>query len=392
MPAERVPGEEGLPESPCAGGRALARGPGSGILRGTGRAGPEDCEWLAVILEFTVALSKRRRVMRPATPIKIVSAAILGAGLATYARYRREMRQHIAEVEAGGTVADTATGVIEYSEAGEGQPLLMIHGAGGGYDQGLLIGRDLGPGFRIIAPSRFGYLGTPVPDDASIRAQAEAHAALLDHLGIEQCVVVGVSAGGPSAIEFALRYPERTSALILLVPRTYDPTQSIGADKSADSQMILRLIETSADFLFWLAMRVARQSVVKFLGVRPELEANASASDRARVSEVMRSILPLSRRVRGIAVDSSTAIEPWPLERIRVPTLVVSAEDDLFCTLPGARFTAEHIAGAELHVLTSGGHLMLGQNGQVRSLVGAFLNRAAKSAKAPIPEPTVSGA
>lgn len=313
--------------------------------------------------------------MRPATPLKIASALVFGTGLTTYARYRREMRQRIEETEAGGTIAHTAAGAVEYAEAGDGEPLLMIHGAGGGYDQGLLVGRDFGPGFRIIAPSRFGYLGTAVPDDTSIRAQAEAHAALLDHLGIERCIVVGVSAGGPSAIEFALRHPERTSALILLVPRTFDPTQSIGPDKGADSQMILRLVETSADFLFWLAMKVARSAVVRFLGVRPELEANGSNADRERVSEVMRCILPVSRRVRGIAADSSTVIKPWPLEKVRVPTLVVSAEDDLYGTLPGARYTAERIPGCELKVLTSGGHLMLGQGGKVRALVRDFLSR-----------------
>jgi pimeloyl-ACP methyl ester carboxylesterase len=150
-------------------------------------------------------------------------------------------------------------------------------------------------------------------------------------------------------------------------------------DPSVQSQAVLRLVETSADFLFWLATRVARGSVVRFLGVPPEVEANASRDDRARVTEVIRSIQPLSARVRGIAVDSSVEISSWPLERIRVPTLIVSAEDDLFGTLPGARFTAEHISGAELHVLTSGGHLMVGHGRQVRKWVQDFL-RARRSA------------
>ena len=244
-----------------------------------------------------------------------------------------------------------------------------------------MVGRDF-EGFRVIAPSRFGYLGTPVPEDASVVAQAEAHAALIDHLGIECCVVAGVSAGGPSAIEFALRHPERTSALILLVPRTYDPSNSVHPSEHVESQMILRLIETSADFMFWLAIKVWRRAVVRFLGVKPELEAQASAEDRARTDEIMRSILPLSRRVDGIAIDSRTELAPWPLERISVPTLVVSAEDDLFGTLPGARFTAEHIPNSELVVLESGGHLMLGQTAAVQDRVRDFLGRAKAKAGA----------
>jgi pimeloyl-ACP methyl ester carboxylesterase len=306
----------------------------------------------------------------------ILSAGAAGAGFAAYTRYLREMRTIRSAVATGGTVAQTSAGPIEYAEQGQGEPLLLIHGAGGGYDQGLLIGRDFGEGRRIIAPSRFGYLRTPVPEDSSPAAQADVHAALLDHLGVDKVVVVGVSAGGPSAIELALRHPNRVSALVLIVPRTYDPTQSIGVDESMQSQAVLRLIESSADFLYWVAMRVARAAVVRFLGVPPELEANAPEADRDRVTEVMRSVLPLSSRLRGISVDSSIELTAWPLERLRVPTLIVSAKDDLFGTLPGARFTAEHIPGAELKVLENGGHLMVGQSEQVRKWVSDFLQQA----------------
>jgi pimeloyl-ACP methyl ester carboxylesterase len=307
--------------------------------------------------------------------VRIMSAGASAAGIAAYFRYRKDIKSIRAAIDSGSTIAETAAGPIEYAEAGEGEPMLVIHGAGGGYDQGLLIGSDMGEGHRIIAPSRFGYLKAPVPEDPSPAAQAEAHAALLDFLGITRTVVVGVSAGAPSAIELALRHPRRVSALILLVPRTYDPTGSIGVDASAQSQAVLRLIETSADFLFWAAMRLARSSVVRFLGVPSEVEKAASEPDRQRVTQVMRSILPLSSRVRGIAADSSVEISPWPLEQISTPTLVVSAEDDLFRTLPGARFTAEHIKGADMHVLKSGGHLMVGQTATIRSLVQDFLTR-----------------
>ena len=303
----------------------------------------------------------------------ILAAATSAATLVAYGRYRREMRVIRDALDRGSTIAETAAGDIEYAERGEGEPALVIHGAGGGYDQGLLLGRDLGTRYRVIAPSRFGYLKTPVPQDFSPAAQADGHAALLDLLEIGQALVVGASAGAPSAIELALRYPERVSALLLLVPRTYDPTNSIGVDKSAPSQAVLRLVESAADFPFWLAMQVARGAVVRFLGVPPEVEANATEAERARVTKVMRSILPLSSRMRGLAVENAVEIKPWPLERIKVPTLIISAKDDLFKTLSGARFTAEHIPGAELQVLEDGGHLMVGQNARVRRLIENFL-------------------
>lgn len=313
--------------------------------------------------------------MRTANFFGVVAATVTTAGAGLYLDHRRDLAHIRRKLVSGSRLIRTSAGPVEYAETGEGMPVLMIHGAGGGYDQGLLIGRDFGEGFRIIAPSRFGYLRTPVPPDASPAAQADAHAALLDELGIDSCVVTGVSAGGPSAIEFALRYPNRTKALLLLVPRTYDPTQSVGPDKRLDSQLVLRLIEAASDFLFWIGMKTARPAIVRFLGVPPELEARASDEERSRITEIMRSILPLSDRVRGIALDSSTDLSEWPLEAIASPTLIISAKDDLFHTLPGARFTAEHIPGAELEVLESGGHLMLGQSTQVGEWISSFLKR-----------------
>lgn len=305
----------------------------------------------------------------------------LTAGVLTYSRYRREMASIRAAVDRGGTVAKTSAGDIEYAEAGAGPPALVIHGAGGGYDQGLLIGADMGDGYRIIAPSRFGYLKTPVPEDFSPAAQADAHAALLRFLGVEKAIVLAASAGAPSAIELALRHPEVVSALILLAPRSYDPTNSIGVDESAQSQAVLRLVESAADFPFWLAKHFTRGPVVRFLGVPPELEAAAPAAERARVTNIIESILPLSDRVRGIAVDSAARIMPWPLGDIACPVLIVSAQDDLFGTLPGARFTAQRIPGAKLHVLSTGGHLMVGRTEEVQALIKDFLKKIPLSSK-----------
>ena len=96
---------------------------------------------------------------------------------------------------------------------------LAIHGAGGGFDQSLDLAHDfLGSGFRVVAPSRFGYLRTPLPADASPMAQADAHACLLDALNLQKVVVIGGSMGAPSAMQLCIRHPERCSALILLFP------------------------------------------------------------------------------------------------------------------------------------------------------------------------------
>ena len=110
------------------------------------------------------------------------------------------------------TVIDTSAGVLEFAEAGDGPPLMMIHGTGGGFDQGLLFGAALREhGFRIVAPSRFGYLRSAFPDDASPAHQADVLVELLDQLGIDRLPVVGgsagalMAAGSPCAIRIAVR-------------------------------------------------------------------------------------------------------------------------------------------------------------------------------------------
>jgi pimeloyl-ACP methyl ester carboxylesterase len=96
--------------------------------------------------------------------------------------------------------------------------------------------------------------------------------------------------------------------------------------------------------------------------------------------ELVRSIEPLSQRFRGINIDSAPDLHRLPLEQIEAPTLIISAKDDLFNTLPAARFAAEAIPAAALVVFETGGHLLVGRQREVRAtirdfLVGAHLNR-----------------
>ncbi len=116
-------------------------------------------------------------------------------------------------------LVETSAGAVEYAEADDGPPLLMIHGSGGGFDQGLAMGAPLvARGWRLIATSRFGYLRSEVPPDSSHTAQADALAELLDALGIARAPVLGGSAGAMSAASFAARHPGKCAALVVLVP------------------------------------------------------------------------------------------------------------------------------------------------------------------------------
>src|SRR5579871_2478147 len=160
-----------------------------------------------------------RRILFP-----VAAAASLGSLAAIYRAYRRDMRKAQQRVSRGSSIIHTKRGNIEYAAIGEGAPLLVVHGAGGGFDQALDFAPKLNQaGFRCIFVSRFGYLRTPLPADASPEAQADLYASLLDSLAIPEAAILGVSAGAPSALQFAIRYPERCSALVLLVPATFAP-------------------------------------------------------------------------------------------------------------------------------------------------------------------------
>ena len=274
----------------------------------------------------------------------------------------------------------TRCGPIEYQEAGTGVPLLAVHGSGGGYDQGMAFAGALAQrGIRVIAMSRFGYLRTPMPADASAAAQADAHVCLLDALGITRAAVVGGSAGAPSALQMAIRHPDRVSALVLLVPLAYKPpTQADSAPPLPPwvERTMMRLI--GSDFLFWAALHVARDPLIKVvLATPPELLDPASASEQARVNAMLNNILPVSARAEGLRSDTAVGkhLAPAALASIRAPTLVISARDDRYGTYASAQYTASRIAGARFVGFDEGGHTWVGHDDEVMAEIVALLTR-----------------
>ena len=160
----------------------------------------------------------------------VLLAIVLVVGLVvflaiTYPRFRADVQLNRERLLSGSDIVSTEEfGDIEYAVQGQGLPVLLAHGAGGGYDQGLLIGENyVGDGHRFIAPSRFGYVRSSIPENGSPAAQADAYAALLDTLGVERVGVVAFSDGGPSGLQFALRHPERCEALVMISAKSQTP-------------------------------------------------------------------------------------------------------------------------------------------------------------------------
>lgn len=306
-------------------------------------------------------------------------ASFLGAITAyivirVYQRYRQEMRVIRNRVLGGSQVIETSRGPIEYAITGSGPPVLVIHGIGGGYDQGLFLGQIGIEGFQLISISRFGYLGTPLPEDATPAAQADAHAALLDALGIPKAAIVGISAGGPSSLQFALRYPGQCAALVMVSAVNYEaPTH------------ILRLADRlkwliRSDFIGWVVVRYARIALLYLFGIRKKVLDGFPPAQKQWIEQFFETILPLRWRAEGIINDIHhlAILDRLPLEYIKAPTLVIHADDDTTVSPNQGRYTAEGIPGARFVQLESGGHLLFGQHQKVRSEIKTFLKEHLK--------------
>jgi pimeloyl-ACP methyl ester carboxylesterase len=304
-----------------------------------------------------------------------------------YVAYWRDIRQARERISIGSTVVETRCGSIEYGTAGEGRPVLAVHGAGGGFDQGLEIGAALAQsGVRLIAPSRFGYLGTPLPDDGSPGEQADAYACLLDALHIDRVAVIGASAGAPSSMQFAIRHPERTSALVLLVPAAYPShteqrLQGTVPEQSPATTRWMFDVALKSDFLFWLTPRLSANLAMRtVLGTPPDVVKNASVEERARVDRVLEHIQPISARRLGLLNDAriTPSLPQYELERITAPTLIIGVQDDIYGTWEGAQHTADCIPDARFIGYPTGGHLWVGHQHEVMAEIAKFLSMNGK--------------
>jgi pimeloyl-ACP methyl ester carboxylesterase len=274
----------------------------------------------------------------------------------------------------GSQMAETSVGPVEYVLKGNDGPIILfLHGIPGGYDQAPTTSRQ---GYRLLAPSRPGYLRTPLDAGRTPSQQAQMYLALIDSLGIGEVIVMGASGGGPSAIAFYAMYPDRTTSLILLEAMS----QSFPND--GEIMAIVR-----SDLLYWTMMRamLGTGGLEGLVASQVSDESNQhlilnNPDKLAEFERVIWSIWPPSERLAGWQNDMGQINDlSLPAKQVRVPTLIIHGTADTQVPFSHSEKLASQIDGARLHAVDGADHMMpIFHREVLNSVIDDFLNSLAE--------------
>lgn len=245
---------------------------------------------------------------------------------------------------------------VHYQEAGSGQPaLILLHGFGASTFSWREVIDPLSEWGRVVAYDRpaFGLTERPLrwegANPYSPQAQVELVLELMDELGIQEGVLVGNSAGGTIALSTALQHPERVSALVLVDPAVYS-----GGGAPALVKPVLSTPQM--DRLGPLLARRISSAGDDFL--------ERSWHDPSRITpEVLAGYRkPLRTPGWDQALWELTKASQAPdlagrLDELKVPTLVITGDDDQVVPTAQSIQLAVDIPGAVLSVAQDCGHL-----------------------------------
>ncbi|MCB2228611.1 MAG: alpha/beta hydrolase [Desulfarculaceae bacterium] len=265
-------------------------------------------------------------------------------------------------------IIETARGPIEVDDTGGDLPAVLVsHGGIGGVDQARCVVSWLDPKqYRLICPSRPGYLGTPLSSGPSMDEQADLFAALLDELGVDKVAMISVSAGGPPAYTFALRHPDRLWALIPIdsvsgfyeIPETAGPIAQAIFTSEWGQKLLKKIGEKKPE---WFLQEIFSAEAYF---TKDQIKAHiAYALGSPEAVEFMRAFMntmnPYNPRKPGTDNDMVIyrKLTHLPVEGITCPTLVVHGTHDADVKLYDGVYVHEHIEGSERFWIEEGSHL-----------------------------------
>jgi pimeloyl-ACP methyl ester carboxylesterase len=259
---------------------------------------------------------------------------------------------------------NTVIGPVECEISGNGPVLLSLHGGMGGWDQGQILARALGAlpdGFRVVAVSRPGYLGTPQASGSTPEEQADLFAALLDALDIEKAFAVAVSAGGPSAIQFALRHPGRCKGLILVSCCTGHMAVPPELVKRLPFLRLMARFSWLTALMRWRTKRNPARSSIRSIADEELRNRTLAHPEAGLLLQALRTSVfdNMAARLDGTINDMRQfeALTSLPLERLVVPVLVVHGTGDRVVPFAHGEQIAKAASRAELMAIEGGEHV-----------------------------------
>jgi 3-oxoadipate enol-lactonase len=250
---------------------------------------------------------------------------------------------------------------ITYLSAGEGRPILFLHGVGGAARQFGPQLAQFGRSWQAIAWDMPGYSGSAPLPLVTIDALAAALGGFIAALGLERPVLVGHSLGGMVVQRLLVEAPHAASAVVLA-----QTSAAFGGHDPAWSESFLRQQLGPLDEGRSMA-ELAPSLVAAMVGEAPDPTGIALAEDC------------LAETPDATYRDSIQALPGFDLRealpRIAVPTLVLAGSRDPNAPAAGMERMAALIPGARFVVLEGAGHLAhLEQPARFNAAVEAFLH------------------
>ena len=249
-------------------------------------------------------------------------------------------------------------GKMTYIDEGKGEVILSIHGIFGGFDQAYETCKVFQEKYRILAPSRFGYLYSDIKGKGTPKEQAEAYLELINRKGIDKVFLLATSAGGTVAFRFALDYPERTKGLILFsssLPYSEKPEKY--PEYAGPPQFLCY------DYAMFLISPLF-QSIM--------------GMDKSTIY----GMLPIRERKKGVAIDAAIInidmarnYDEYRIEDLKVPILILHSKDDKLASFESAKSVLHRFPRYQLVSFDKGGHLMAGHEKEVKEAVISFIER-----------------
>lgn len=284
-------------------------------------------------------------------------------------------------------------GSIYYRDIGQGRPIIVLHG-GPSFDHTYLLPEMdlLAETFRLIYYDQRGRgksTSDVRPEDVSIASEVADLNALGEHLQLDSVALLGHSWGGLLALEYAIRHPERVSALILMnsAPASYQDwihfDEELNARRVHGEQDRMQDLAASASFGEGDPDARADYYRIHFRPglARPDELGQLVARLRARFAGMTRTDMLLAGNISERLFDETAESSRYDLlpqlTRLRVPTLVIHGDHD-FIPIECVAHVAEAIIGAQLVVLEDCGHFAyLERLEAVRKEIVAFLGGSA---------------